>query len=364
MDRVVNFSAGPSAMPLEVLIRAKSELINTNGSGMSVMEMSHRSQHFEEILQRTKDLLKKSLNIPENYKILFLQGGASLQFSMIPLNLLQKDHEAAYIITGSWSQKAFQEATKAGNTSVLATSEDTSFTSIPDLSNLTLKNNTSYVHVTGNNTIEGTRITRLPDFSVPVINDWSSGILSEKINVSDYGMIYAGAQKNLGPSGVTVVIIRDDLIGQAPEWVPTMLNYKTHVKADSLYNTPPTFGIYMIGLMLEWLQELGGVEEIERRNREKASLLYSVIDESPIFSSPVKKEDRSLMNIPFKTDSAEQDRAFLHFAASKQLVELKGHRSVGGMRASMYNAMPLEHVERLADAIKEFEKIAVGGTYR
>ncbi|KIL44661.1 MFS transporter [Jeotgalibacillus alimentarius] len=356
MDRVVNFSAGPSAMPLEVLMRAQSELVDTNHAGISVLEMSHRSKAFEEILSNTKQLLRKLMNIPENYKILFLQGGASLQFSMIPLNLLQKDHEAAYIITGSWSQKALKEAKKVGQTTVTATSEEDQFRQIPDLSQITHSKNLSYVHITGNNTIEGTRFTHLPKTDAPIINDWSSGILSEEINVSDYGMIYAGAQKNLGPSGVTVVIIRDDLIGHAPDGLPTMLNYETHTKADSLYHTPPTFGIYMIGLMLEWIDSLGGVKEVERRNREKASLLYETIDQSTIFHSPVKKEDRSLMNVPFKTDSVETDRAFLHFAAAKQLVELKGHRSVGGMRASIYNAMPLEHVERLCGAMREFEE--------
>ncbi|MDZ5711286.1 3-phosphoserine/phosphohydroxythreonine transaminase [Jeotgalibacillus haloalkalitolerans] len=355
MDRVVNFSAGPSAMPLEVLMRAQSELVDTNHAGMSVMEMSHRSKAFEDILENTKHLLKKVMNIPENYKILFLQGGASLQFSMIPLNLLQKDHEAAYIITGSWSQKALKEAKKVGQTTVIATSEETQFRNIPDFSQITQFEKLSYVHITGNNTIEGTRFTELPKTDAPIINDWSSGILSEEINVSDYGVIYAGAQKNLGPSGVTVVIIREDLIGHAPDHLPTMLDYKTHEKSDSLYNTPPTFGIYMIGLMLEWIDSLGGVKEIEKRNREKASLLYETIDQSNLFYSPVKKEDRSLMNIPFKTDSEETDKAFIEFAASKQLVELKGHRSVGGMRASMYNAMPIEHVERLCDAMREFE---------
>ncbi|WP_404405271.1 3-phosphoserine/phosphohydroxythreonine transaminase [Jeotgalibacillus malaysiensis] len=356
MDRVVNFSAGPSAMPLEVLKRAQSELVDTNHAGMSVMEMSHRSKAFEDILESTKHLLKKVMNIPENYKILFLQGGASLQFSMIPLNLLQKDHEAAYIITGSWSQKALKEAKKVGQTTVIATSEETQFRNIPDFSQITHKENLSYVHITGNNTIEGTRFTTLPKTDAPIINDWSSGILSEEINVSDYGVIYAGAQKNLGPSGVTVVIIRDDLIGHAPDNLPTMLDYKTHENSDSLYNTPPTFGIYMIGLMLEWIDSLGGVKEIEKRNREKASLLYEAIDQSSLFYSPVKKENRSLMNIPFKSGSEETDKAFIEFAASKQLVELKGHRSVGGMRASMYNAMPIEHVERLCRAMREFEE--------
>lgn len=357
MERVVNFSAGPSALPLEVLQRAQSELLNTNQSGMSVMEMSHRSKAFERILHEAKARLRKLLNIPDNYKILFLQGGASLQFSMIPLNLLQKDHKAAYLITGSWSKKAFLEAKKVGDAEIVASSEEDSFKSIPSLANATLSSKTSYLHITGNNTIEGTRISEPPKIdSIPVVTDLSSSILSEKINVEDYGVIYAGAQKNLGPSGVTVVIIRDDLVGQADATVPTMLDYATHVKADSLYNTPPTFGIYMINLVLEWIESLGGIEEIEQRNRSKASLLYEAIDQSPVFFSPVKKQDRSLMNIPFKSESSEIDQAFLHYASSQGLVELKGHRSVGGMRASLYNAMPYESVERLVTAMTAFEK--------
>ncbi|PPA70301.1 3-phosphoserine/phosphohydroxythreonine transaminase [Jeotgalibacillus proteolyticus] len=357
MDRVVNFSAGPSALPLEVLQRAQSELINTHQSGMSVMEMSHRSKTFERILHEAKDRLKKLLNIPDSYKILFLQGGASLQFSMIPLNLLQKDHEAAYLITGSWSKKALAEAKKVGKTRILASSEEDAFRSIPSLTNASVSPATSYIHVTGNNTIEGTRITEVPKFgSVPVVTDLSSSILSEKINVEDYGLIYAGAQKNLGPSGVTLAIIREDLIGQADQEIPTMLDYATHAKANSLYNTPPTFGIYMVGLVLEWIESLGGIEEIEARNHKKASLLYEAIDSSPLFFSPVRERDRSLMNIPFKTENSETDAAFLQWADSQGLVELKGHRSVGGMRASIYNAMPYDGVERLVDAMTKFEQ--------
>ncbi|TDL32628.1 3-phosphoserine/phosphohydroxythreonine transaminase [Jeotgalibacillus sp. S-D1] len=357
MDRVVNFSAGPSALPLEVLQRAQSELINTHHSGMSVMEMSHRSKAFERILQEAKSRLRNLLEIPDSYKILFLQGGASLQFSMIPLNLLQKDHEAAYLITGSWSKKAVKEAKKIGNVKILATSENDSFRSIPDFSKSTLSSKTSYIHITGNNTIEGTRISSVPKIdSIPVVSDLSSSILSEKINVEDYGVIYAGAQKNLGPSGVTVVIIREDLVGNADPNIPSMLNYATHVEADSLYNTPPTFGIYMMNLVLEWIESLGGVAEIESRNRKKASLLYEAIDQSPLFYSPVNKADRSLMNIPFKTESDELDQAFLQYASSNGLVELKGHRSVGGMRASLYNAMPFESVERLVEAMAGFER--------
>ncbi|MGD7043289.1 3-phosphoserine/phosphohydroxythreonine transaminase [Jeotgalibacillus proteolyticus] len=360
MDRVVNFSAGPSALPLEVLQRAQSELVNTNFSGMSVMEMSHRSKAFERILMNAQSRLKKIMNIPDSYKILFLQGGASLQFSMIPLNLLQKDHKAAYLITGSWSKKAFQEAKKAGKAEIYATSEEEGFKSIPSFADSTLSSDTAYLHITGNNTIEGTRITELPDTgSVPIVTDLSSSILSERINVEDYGVIYAGAQKNLGPSGVTVVIIREDLVGRASPSTPAMLDYATHVKANSLYNTPPTFGIYMVGLVLEWIESLGGLDELEARNKEKASFLYEAIDQSPLFSSPVHKNDRSLMNIPFKSDDPDVDSAFLHFAESKGLVELKGHRSVGGMRASLYNAMPFESVERLVAAIKEFEKMTV-----
>ncbi|KIL43026.1 3-phosphoserine/phosphohydroxythreonine transaminase [Jeotgalibacillus campisalis] len=360
MDRLVNFSAGPSALPLEVLQRAQSELVNTNASGMSVMEMSHRSREFERILVNAQSRLKKMMNIPDSYKILFLQGGASLQFSMIPLNLLQTDHKAAYLITGSWSKKALLEAEKVGKAKIYASSEENGFKSIPSFSQSALSPDTDYLHITGNNTIEGTRITELPDTgSVPIVTDLSSSILSERINVEDYGVIYAGAQKNLGPSGVTVVIIREDLIGRASKATPSMLDYATHVKANSLYNTPPTFGIYMIGLVLEWIESLGGIDELEARNHEKASFLYDAIDQSSVFSSPINKKDRSLMNIPFTSLDPDTDSAFLHFAESKGLVELKGHRSVGGMRASLYNAMPYEGVERLVDAMKQFEKQTV-----
>ncbi|KIL49864.1 3-phosphoserine/phosphohydroxythreonine transaminase [Jeotgalibacillus soli] len=357
MERVVNFSAGPSALPLEVLERAQSELINTRTSGMSIMEMSHRSKIFEGILQEAKTRLRSLMNIPDSYQILFLQGGASLQFSMIPLNLLQKDHQAAYIMTGSWSKKAYDEAKKVGQATIVASSEDDKFRSVPDLSSLKLPENTAYLHITGNNTIEGTRISSLPNIGdIPIINDLSSSILSEEIDVSSYGVIYAGAQKNLGPSGVTIVIIREDLIGHAPKSTPTMLNYETHSKADSLYNTPPTFGIYMINLVLEWIESLGGVKEMEKRNRHKAGLLYDAIDQSNLFKSPVNKADRSLMNIPFTTGNDELDKAFVKFAADRELLELKGHRSVGGMRASIYNAMPVQGVQRLVDAMNEFEK--------
>ncbi|MEW9502294.1 3-phosphoserine/phosphohydroxythreonine transaminase [Jeotgalibacillus marinus] len=359
MGRVINFSAGPSALPLEVLKRAQSELLNTHQSGMSIMEMSHRSKSFERILHEAKKRLRSLMNIPDSYKILFLQGGASLQFSMIPLNLLQKDNEAAYLITGSWSKKAYAEAKKVGDATIFASSEDDAFRSIPDFAESTLSKRTSYLHVTSNNTIEGTRISVFPktNNNIPIVTDLSSNILSEKINVTDHGVIYAGAQKNLGPSGVTVVIIREDLIGKTEATtLPTMLDYAIHAKADSLYNTPPTFAIYMINLVLEWVESIGGIEDMERRNRKKAQLLYDAIDCSKLFSSSVKKENRSLMNVPFKTKNEELDQAFLHFAASQKLVELKGHRSVGGMRASLYNAMPLEGVERLTDAMTQFEK--------
>ncbi|MED1673897.1 3-phosphoserine/phosphohydroxythreonine transaminase [Pallidibacillus thermolactis] len=356
MDRVYNFSAGPAQLPLSVLEKAQKEFLSFEQSGMSVMELSHRSKLFETILEQTEQLLREVMEIPDNYKVLFVQGGASLQFSMVPLNLLVKGGHAYYVHTGSWSKKALNEAKKVGKTQVLASSEDQDFTYIPTIDVSILDENTKYVHITTNNTIEGTKFTDIPNTGeVPLVADMSSNILSEQIDVSKFGIIYAGAQKNLGIAGLTIVIIREDLIGHAPSDLPTMLNYSTYANNRSLYNTPPTFAIYMTKLVLEWLKEQGGVKQIEQQNREKASLLYNYIDESHMFFSNVKREDRSLMNIPFLTKSDELNEIFIKEAANVGLVTLKGHRSVGGMRASLYNAMPIEGVKALVQFMQEFE---------
>jgi phosphoserine aminotransferase len=357
MERVYNFSAGPSMLPLAVLEKAQKEMVNYANSGMSVMEISHRSGLFTEIITGAEQLLRKLMNIPENYKVLFLQGGASQQFAMVPLNLLTKSGKADYINTGSWSKKAIKEAKKYGEISVIASSEDANYSYIPAFDPNMIDPEADYVHITTNNTIEGTVYTEIPDTGgIPLVADMSSNILSEEIDVSKFGLIYAGAQKNIGPAGLTVVIIREDLIGNAKDFCPTMLDYKTHSENDSLYNTPPTYGIYMAKLVFEWLEELGGLKEMERVNREKAQILYDFLEESNMFSSPVQKESRSIMNIPFISPSAEIDAEFVKKAKAAGLETLKGHRSVGGMRASIYNGMPIEGVKALVQFMKEFEK--------
>ncbi len=356
MERVFNFSAGPAQLPLPVLKKAQDELLSYQGKGMSVMELSHRSKEFGEIIEEAEERLRKLMEIPENYKVLFIQGGASLQFSMVPLNLLKNGH-ACYVNTGSWSKKAIAEAKKIGDVKIIASSDDKNFTYIPEIDTSQFTPETKYVHITTNNTIEGTRFTKIPDTKdVPLVADMSSNILSERLDVSKFGIIYAGAQKNLGIAGVTIVIIRDDLIGHADVNLPTMLNYETYAKNKSLYNTPPTFAIYMTKLLLEWIEEQGGIAELEKRNIEKAKLLYDFLDESEMFYSKVRKEDRSLMNIPFMTDSDELNQRFIAEAEKEGLYTLKGHRSVGGMRASIYNAMPVEGVKTLVDFMKEFER--------
>ena len=358
MKRVYNFSAGPSMLPLPVLEKAQKELVNYKDSGMSVMEISHRSALFTEIIEDAEKLLRELLQIPSNYKVLFLQGGASQQFSMVPMNLL-KNGKAGYIHTGSWSKKAIKEAQKYGDIQVIASSEDRNFSYIPDFTGLKLDPEFDYVHITTNNTIEGTAFSELPQTGdIPLVADMSSNIMSEQIDVAKYGLIYAGAQKNIGPAGLTIVIIREDLIGEAVENCPVMLDYKTHSDSNSLYNTPPTFAIYMAKLVFEWLQELGGIKAMEKINREKANLLYDYLDASDFFTSPVEKDSRSLMNIPFVTESEELDAAFLKLAKEAGLETLKGHRSVGGMRASVYNAMPIEGVQKLVKKMKEFESEA------
>ncbi len=357
MEPVYNFSAGPSTLPTPVLEKVQKELLSYEGLGMSVMEMSHRSSHFKEIIEQAESLLRELMDIPDNYKVLFMQGGASLQFSMIPMNLMNQNH-AHYVNTGSWSEKAIKEAKKHGDITILASSKEQNFSEIPNINSENIEANSDYVHITTNNTIEGTRFTRIPDTGeLPLVADMSSNILSEPIDVSKFGVIYAGAQKNMGPAGLTVAIVREDLIGEHGKELPSMLDFKTYAEAGSLYNTPPTFQIYVTKLVLEWLKNLGGVEEIERINNEKADLLYTCIDESALFHNPVREEDRSLMNIPFVTHSKELDDKFLTFAESRGLVSLKGHRSIGGMRASLYNAMPLEGVEKLVQVMKEFEEL-------
>jgi phosphoserine aminotransferase len=357
VERVFNFSAGPAALPLAVLEKAQKELIFYGNSGMSVMEMSHRSGVYQSIISEAEALLRDLMNIPDNYKVLFLQGGASLQFAMVPLNLFRNSKKADYIHTGSWSKKAIAEAKKYGDVRIIASSEDKQFTYIPEVSRTMIDPQADYVHITTNNTIEGTVYHELPDTgNVPLVADMSSNILSQVVDVSKFGVIYAGAQKNIGPAGVTVVIIREDLIGHAAPYCPTMLDYRIHAENDSLYNTPPTYGIYMAKLVFEWLKETGGIPAIEAMNREKAAILYDFLDESQLFRSPVAKESRSLMNIPFSAPTDELNAAFLKEASAAGLVNLKGHRSVGGMRASIYNAMPIEGVQALVQFMKAFER--------
>ena len=356
MERVYNFSAGPSMLPAAILENAAKELTNYQDCGMSVMEMSHRSNVFNEIITEAESLLKEIMNIPQNYKVLFLQGGASSQFSMIPLNLFRHTKKADYIVTGSWSKKAVSEAKRYGIVNVVASSEEKMFSYIPKVAPKAFTRDADYCHITSNNTIYGTRYTALPETGdVPIVADMSSNILSEVCDISKYGLIYAGAQKNVGPSGVTIVIIREDLIGHAMDFTPTMFDYKIHADNHSLYNTPPTFGIYMAKLMFEWVKNQGGVKKVQENNAYKASLLYDFIDNSRLFSNPVNQEDRSLMNVTFVTGSEALDEKFISEAKALGLVNLKGHRSVGGMRASIYNAMPTSGVEKLVTFMKNFE---------
>ena len=357
MSRVYNFSAGPSMLPEAVLKIAAEDMLDYHGSGMSVMEMSHRSKVYEEIIQTAEADLRELLSIPDNYKVLFLQGGASSQFAMVPLNLLKENKKADYVITGQWSKKAFSEAKIYGEPNKVASSEDKVFNYIPKLSKDMFDPEASYVHITLNNTIYGTKYNELPDTGdVPIVADLSSCILSEPVDVSKYGVIYAGAQKNVGPAGVTIVIIREDLIREdvLPE-TPTMFKYKIHADNDSLYNTPPCYGIYVCGLVFKYLKELGGLEKMKEINENKAKILYDFLDSSEMFRGTVVKEDRSLMNVPFVTDNDELNAKFIKEATAAGFVNLKGHRSVGGMRASIYNAMPTEGVIALVDFMKKFE---------
>lgn len=354
--RVYNFSAGPAAMPLEVLEKAQREFICFDNLGISVMEMSHRSKYYRKIMEEAEDKLRNLMQIPNTYKVLFLQGGASLQFAMIPMNLMRFSKKADFIDTGLWSSKAIGEAKKFGEVRVIASSKAKGYTYIPKYKQEQFDQQADYVYICQNNTIYGTKFNTLPDTGeVPLVADVSSCILSEKIDVTRYGLLFAGAQKNLGPAGVTVVIIREDLIERSDESIPTMLSYKTHAMNHSMFNTPPTYSIYMLGLVLDWLLEQGGVEVIEKRNKEKASMLYHYLDTSELFGGTAVQEDRSLMNVPFITGDEHLDRLFIKSAAEHGLTHLQGHKSVGGMRASLYNAMPIEGVRALVQFMQQFE---------
>lgn len=359
MTRVYNFSAGPACMPEWVLKKAADEMLDAHGSGMSVMEMSHRSKAFEDILATTKNRLRRLMNIPDEYEILFIQGGGSMQFIMAPLNLLE--HGADIINTGQWTKKAIAEHKKLGKTNVIASSAEDNFTYIPKITEDDLTPDSDYVYICENNTIYGTKYKQLPVHTgKKLVADLSSCILSEVTDVSQYDLIFAGAQKNMGPAGVCTVIIKKELLKENDK-LPSMLNYKTYADNDSMYNTPPTYAIYMVGLVLEWIEtQIGGLEEMEKITHKKAQLLYDYIDNSKLYSNPVVKEDRSYTNIPFVTPSADLDKKFIEQAKEAGIVNIKGHRTVGGMRASVYNAMPIEGVEYLIDFMKKFEKENMG----
>jgi len=356
MSRVFNFSAGPTVLPLSVLEKVQKDLVEYKNAGMSVMEMSHRSKDYQEIIDETKQDLIDIMDIPDNYEVLFLQGGASTQFAMVPLNLFAKTGKMDIVHTGAWTKRAIAEGKKYGQVNIVATSEDKNFTYIPELDSSNFSKDASYFHIATNNTIYGTRFTKLPEVgNTPLIGDMSSNILSEVYDVNKFGLIYAGAQKNMGPSGVTVVIIKKELIGNALAITPTMLEYKTHVDKGSMYNTPPTFSIYVCGLVYKWVKSQGGVKGIQKANERKATLLYDYLDNSKLFSGTVVKKDRSLMNVPFVTGNTDIDGKFIKEASNLGLLNLKGHRTVGGMRASIYNAMSYEGVKTLVEFMKKFE---------
>ena len=356
MARVYNFSAGPAVLPEEVLQEAADEMLDYRGTGMSVMEMSHRSKAYDTIIKEAEADLRELMNIPDNYKVLFLQGGASQQFAMIPMNLM-KNRVADYIVTGQWAKKAYQEASLYGKANKIASSEDKTFSYIPDCSDLPISEDADYVYICENNTIYGTKFKTLPNTKgKPLVADVSSCFLSEPVDVTKYGVIYGGVQKNIGPAGVVIVIIREDLITEdVLPGTPTMLRYKIHADADSLYNTPPAYGIFICGKVFKWLKKMGGLEAMKERNEKKAKILYDYLDESKLFKGTVRKEDRSLMNVPFITGNEELDAKFVKEAKEAGFENLKGHRTVGGMRASIYNAMPIEGVEKLVEFMKKFE---------
>ncbi|TCN27970.1 3-phosphoserine/phosphohydroxythreonine transaminase [Mesobacillus foraminis] len=356
MERAFNFNAGPTALPEAVLKKAEKEWMNYNGTGMNVMEMSHRSKPFEEINNQANSLLRKLLNIPDDYEVLFLQGGASLQFTMVPMNLLEEGKTGQYVLTGAWSEKALKEAKKIGHAEVAASTKDGNYKAIPSLDSIQPSKDAAYLHITTNNTIFGTQWHSTPEnLEVPLVADMSSDILCRPIDVSKFGLIYAGAQKNLGPSGITVVIVKKDLLERSKDSLPTMLDYRTHANNSSLYNTPPTLAIYLLKLVLEWADSLGGAAALEKINREKAALIYNEIDESGgFYNGHAEKDSRSLMNVTFTLNSQEATDAFLAEAKERGFTGLNGHRSVGGCRASIYNAVPIEHVEKLVQFMKEF----------
>ncbi len=356
MNRVYNFSAGPSMLPLEVLQKAQAELLDYHGCGQSVMEMSHRSKEFDGIIKEAEALFRQILNVPEEYKVLFLQGGASTQFAAIPLNFMNGSGKADYVITGAWAKKAWQEAAKYGDARKAASSEDKMFSYIPKLGRADFTPDADYVYICMNNTIYGTKYPYIPDTGdIPLIADVSSCFLSEPLDVTKFAMIYGGAQKNVAPAGLVVAAIREDMLGNARDITPTMLNYKIQADADSLYNTPPCFTIYMCKLMLEWILENGGLQGIKARNEKKAKLLYDYLDRSELFKNPVNPEDRSMMNVTFVTGDKDLDALCVKEAAAEGLVNLKGHRSIGGLRASIYNAVPYEGVEKLVNFLETFE---------
>ncbi|MFE7061496.1 3-phosphoserine/phosphohydroxythreonine transaminase [Sutcliffiella sp. NPDC057660] len=355
MKQVFNFNAGPAALPKEVLQKAQEELLNFQDSGLSVMELSHRSKQYESIQNHATERLRTLMDIPADYDILYMQGGASLQFSAVPMNFLTEGKTANYCLTGSWSEKALKEAKKVGSTHIASSSKEANYSQIPDY--LELSDNPAYVHITSNNTIFGTQWRTTPELpaKVPLIADMSSDILSRPIPVDNYSLIYAGAQKNLGPSGVTVVIVKKELLERCPDNLPTMLNYQTYAKNSSLYNTPATFSIYMLSLVLDWVADQGGVEQIEAINTEKANLLYHVIDSSDSFyKGPARQDSRSNMNVTFTLPSEDLTKKFLQQASENGFVGLSGHRLIGGCRASIYNAVPLDHCEKLAQFMKDF----------
>ena len=357
MSRVYNFSAGPAVLPEEVLKEAAEEMLDYQGTGMSVMEMSHRSKAFEGIIQGAEKTLRELMNIPDNYKVLFLQGGASQQFAMIPMNLM-KNKVADHIVTGQWAKKAASEAKIFGKVNILASSEDKTFSYIPDMKNIKVSDDADYVYICHNNTIYGTKFTELPETGDKIlVADMSSDFLSEPVDVTKYGLIFAGVQKNAGPAGVVVVIIREDLItDEVLPGTPTMLKYKIHADNNSLYNTPPAYGIYICGKVFNWVKNIGGLEAMKKLNEEKAAILYNYLDSSSMFKGTVVKKDRSLMNVPFVTGNDELDAKFVKEAKAAGFENIKGHRSVGGMRASIYNAMPIEGVKALVEFMKKFEE--------
>lgn len=354
--RIFNFSAGPATLPQEVLEQAAKDIVNFNDKGIGLIEMSHRSKEFIAVAKETEALLRELLEVPDNYKVLFLQGGASTQFAMVPMNLLTKGQTASYLNTGTWSKKAIKEAKLFGNVDVAYSSENQVFNHVPGANDYKLADNSEYLYFVSNNTIYGTQFDEFPKCDIPMICDMSSDIMSRRINVSDFGIIFAGAQKNMGPAGCTIVIIRDDLLDRCPENIPTMFKYKTHAEKDSMFNTPPCFSLYVIGLVLKWLKANGGLEAMEKKNIDKAKLLYEAIDSTSFYKGHAQVGSRSNMNVTFNLPTPELEAQFFNEATAEGLDGLKGHRSVGGIRASIYNAFPVEGVQKLISFMQEFEK--------